>query len=354
VLKTERSKYTIRCCSTCSLLGAQCWPAEQEQEAQLECCSWNAAAGRHTPHCRSGTSNMFLTETMRGYRGVKYTLFFFCYCFWVVSAVLIAVGIYAKVAKEKDVVDTLTVDPALLLIVVGLLMFLITFLGCFGALRNATCLLKTINLQMSFYLKFLSILAVVLLLQVAAGAVTYVFTDLVMERTETLMMKAVVRYREDQDLENAIDFVQKKFQCCGVENYRDWSRNVYFECSESNPSLEVCGVPFSCCIHLQNQTVLNTMCGYSMQQQQEAAARLHIFTAGCLQRIVLWAQKNLLLVAGLTAGLLLLEVCMMGLAAAQAVWIHRVRRRQKVSEGRRAEERKERLWFPAFADFTEE
>lgn len=32
----------------------------------------------------------------------------------------------------------------------------------------------------------------------------------VMERTERLMMKAVVRYREDQDLENAIDFIQKK------------------------------------------------------------------------------------------------------------------------------------------------
>ncbi|XP_008404675.1 tetraspanin-33 isoform X3 [Poecilia reticulata] len=269
---------------------------------QLECCSWNAAAGMlqqvDTRPAAPGTSSLFLTDTMRGYRGVKYTLFFFCYCFWVVSAVLIAVGIYAKVAKEKDVVDTLTVDPALLLIVIGSLMFLITFLGCFAALRNATCLLKM----------FLSILAVVLILQVAAGAVTYVFTDLVMERTETLMMKAVVRYREDRDLENAIDFVQKKLQCCGVENYQDWSRNVYFECSDSNPSLEVCGVPFSCCVHLQNQTVLNTMCGYGLQQQQEAAARQHIFTAGCLQRIVLWAQKNLLLVAGLTAGLLLLEV----------------------------------------------
>lgn len=31
-----------------------------------------------------------------------------------------------------------------------------------------------------------------------------------MERTEKLMMKAIVRYREDRDLENAIDFVQKK------------------------------------------------------------------------------------------------------------------------------------------------
>lgn len=32
----------------------------------------------------------------------------------------------------------------------------------------------------------------------------------VMERTERLMMKAIVRYREDRDLENAIDFIQKK------------------------------------------------------------------------------------------------------------------------------------------------
>lgn len=32
----------------------------------------------------------------------------------------------------------------------------------------------------------------------------------VMERTERLMMKAIVRYREDQDLENAINFIQKK------------------------------------------------------------------------------------------------------------------------------------------------
>lgn len=45
---------------------------------------------------------------------------------------------------NADVVDTLALDPALLLIVVGSVMFLITFLGCFGALRNATCLLKTV------------------------------------------------------------------------------------------------------------------------------------------------------------------------------------------------------------------
>uniref|UniRef100_A0A3P9KDV3 Tetraspanin-33 n=1 Tax=Oryzias latipes TaxID=8090 RepID=A0A3P9KDV3_ORYLA len=235
---------------------------------------------------------------MRGYRGIKYTLFIFCYFFWVVSAILIAVGVYAKIAKENDVVDTLTVDPALLLIMVGSVMFLITFLGCFGALRNATCPLKM----------FLVILAVVFLLQIAAGVVGYLFTDKVMERTEKLMMKAIIRYREDRDLENAIDFVQKKFQCCGVENYKDWSQNPYFDCLDTNPSLEACGVPFSCCIHLKNQTVHNTMCGYGMQMQKEDLASKNIFTVGCLEKILWWAKNNLRLVGGLTAGLLLLEV----------------------------------------------
>ncbi|XP_033821775.1 tetraspanin-33 isoform X1 [Periophthalmus magnuspinnatus] len=281
---------------------------------------------------------------MRGYRGVKYTLFVCCYVFWVVSSLLIAVGIYAKVAKEKDVVDTLTLDPALLLIVVGTVTFLITFLGCWGALRNATCLLKT----------FLVILVVVLLLQVTAAVVGYLFTDLVMERTELLMLKAVVRYREDRDLENAIDFVQKKFQCCGVESYKDWSKNVYFECSDENPSLEACGVPFSCCKPETNQTVLNTMCGYGVQTLDDSSAQDEVFTVGCLQRTVLWAQTHLLLVAGLSAGLLLLEVCMIGLAAAQVAWIKRVQRLQGQSEGRERFERKDSVWYPAFADFDEE
>uniref|UniRef100_A0A673N655 Zgc:113223 n=1 Tax=Sinocyclocheilus rhinocerous TaxID=307959 RepID=A0A673N655_9TELE len=138
--------------------------------------------------------------------------------------VLIAVGIYAKVAKESD--------PALLLIIVGSLMFTITFFGCFGALRNISLL------------NFVAIL----LLQVTAAVLGLLFSEKVQERTEQLMMKAIVRYRDDQDLENVIDFVQKKFKCCGVDSYLDWSKNMYFNASDQNPSLETYGVPFSCCI----------------------------------------------------------------------------------------------------------
>lgn len=57
-----------------------------------------------------------------------------------------------------------------------------------------------------------------------------------------------------------------------------------------------------------SQTVLNTMCGYGMQQLGESLTRQNIFTIGCLEKIIWWAKNNLLLVAGLSGGLLLLEV----------------------------------------------
>lgn len=56
------------------------------------------------------------------------------------------------------------------------------------------------------------------------------------------------------------------------------------------------------------QTVLNTMCGYGMQHLEERMAGKNVFTIGCLEKIIWWAKNHLLLVAGLTAGLLLLEV----------------------------------------------
>lgn len=62
------------------------------------------------------------------------------------------------------------------------------------------------------------------------------------------------------------------------------------------------------CVCLCVQTVLNTMCGYGMQQLEPRSAGQDVFTVGCLEKIVWWAKNNMQLVAGLTGGLLFLEV----------------------------------------------
>lgn len=66
------------------------------------------------------------------------------------------------------------------------------------------------------------------------------------------------------------------------------------------------GLWFTCVARLQ--TVLNTMCGFGMQALHSSAAARDISTVGCLEKILGWTRTNMVLVAGLTAGLLLLEV----------------------------------------------
>ncbi|XP_041072189.1 tetraspanin-33 isoform X3 [Carcharodon carcharias] len=208
---------------------------------------------------------------------IKYTLFSFCYVFWVASGLMIAVGIYAKTAIEGGAVDSLTADPALLLIIVGCLIFCITLLGCTGALRDIQILLKIVE-----------------------------------RKSVALFKKGIIRYRDDLDLQNLIDYIQKKFKCCGVSNYNDWSKNMYFNCVDTNPSLERCAVPFSCCV-MGTEEVLNTMCGYETQSMKSSTAKKQIYTGGCMDKVITWGQQNLFLIGGLGLGLLLLEVLMISL-----------------------------------------
>ncbi|NWY76266.1 TSN33 protein, partial [Erithacus rubecula] len=93
----------------------------------------------------------------------KYVLFFFNLLFWVISVVMVAVGVYARLLKHAEAaMACLAVDPAILLIMVGVLTFLITFCGC------------------------------------ARGKVSEIING------------AIVHYRDDLDLQNLIDFGQKE------------------------------------------------------------------------------------------------------------------------------------------------
>lgn len=50
------------------------------------------------------------------------------------------------------------------------------------------------------------------------------------------------------------------------------------------------------------------MCGYGGQRLDESLANQLLWTSGCLQELLNWSGKNLLLLGGLLGALLLLEV----------------------------------------------
>lgn len=225
---------------------------------------------------------------------VKYLLFLFNFIFWVISLVMVAIGVYARMMKQAEAaLACLAVDPAIMLMVVGVLMFILTFCGCVGSLRENICLLQTFCIS----------LTVIFLLQLTAGILGFVFSDKARNKVTEVINRAVVHYRDDIDLQNLIDFGQREFDCCGGIEYKDWSRNMYFNCSNDNPSRERCSVPFSCCIISKDKEVINTMCGHDMQNLEFAAAGEHIHTNGCIDKLVDWIHSNLFILGGIALGL---------------------------------------------------
>ncbi|CAB1343755.1 unnamed protein product [Coregonus sp. 'balchen'] len=96
--------------------------------------------------------------------------------------------------------------------------------------------------------KFSGVIGFIFFLELTAAVLAFVFQDNVREWINDFFLANVKAYREDIDLQNLIDSLQKMNHCCGAKEPDDWNLNVYFNCTNNNPSRERCGVPFSCCI----------------------------------------------------------------------------------------------------------
>ncbi|CAJ0946622.1 unnamed protein product [Ranitomeya imitator] len=122
-------------------------------------------------------------------------------------------------------------------------------------------------------------------------------------KVSEVISNAIVHYRDDMDLQNLIDFGQREFNCCGGISYKDWSQNIYFNCTSENRSRERCSVPYSCCLYSEDEAVVNTMCGFGVQTLNYLEAGEFIHTNGCIDKLVNWLHSNLFLLGGVALGL---------------------------------------------------
>ncbi|XP_045062244.1 tetraspanin-5 [Coregonus clupeaformis] len=189
-------------------------------------------------------------------------------------------------------------DPVWLFLVVGGVMFILGFAGCIGALR-----------ENSFLLKFFSVfLGIIFFLELTAGVLAFVFKDWIKDQLNFFINNNIRAYRDDIDLQNLIDFTQEYWECCGAFGADDWNLNIYFNCTDSNPSREKCGVPFSCCTKDPAEDVINTQCGYDIRAKADSEQRTFIYIKGCVPQFEKWLQDNLTVVAGIFIGIALLQI----------------------------------------------
>lgn len=81
---------------------------------------------------------------------ITYMSYFLILCSFlqIISTIFIGVGSWAYDDKQEySDLDSLAFDPSVLLIIVGCLMFVITFCGCVGALRENKILLKVVSIS---------------------------------------------------------------------------------------------------------------------------------------------------------------------------------------------------------------
>uniref|UniRef100_A0A8C8JWF0 Tetraspanin-15 n=1 Tax=Oncorhynchus tshawytscha TaxID=74940 RepID=A0A8C8JWF0_ONCTS len=224
----------------------------------------------------------------RFYYFIKFTLNVYSMLFSLLGLCVLCVGVYAEVERQKNrTLEGVFLAPAVVLILLGLVMFTVSLVGMVGSLRDNKTLLHM----------FLCVLCVLLFLQAVALIVALIFEKKTSALFQSSIREGIKHYYDDLDFKNILDFVQQKFSCCGGDDYKDWGVNQYHFCNGTGPL--ACGVPYTCCVPHKVGEVVNTLCGYKTLSQQRELLDEVIHVQGCIHAVNLWMGDNV----GATIGL---------------------------------------------------
>ncbi|KAK2852435.1 hypothetical protein Q7C36_007636 [Tachysurus vachellii] len=224
---------------------------------------------------------------------LKFALVAYATVFWLIGGFILAIGIYAEVERQRyKTLEGVFFAPAIILILLGIVMFIVSFIGVLASLRDNLTLLKV----------FLYTLAICLIMELLGGIVALLFRNRTVDLLNKNVRKGMENYYDDLDFKNIMDFVQRKFKCCGGEDWKQWSVNMYHNCSAPGPL--ACGVPYTCCVTKPNE-VTNTLCGYKAINKERVELTDTINVRGCTDTVFIWLMDNYKIMAGLLLGILL-------------------------------------------------
>ncbi|XP_016894864.1 tetraspanin-6 [Cynoglossus semilaevis] len=197
--------------------------------------------------------------------------------FWVTGVILLAVGIWGKVGLETyiSMVSKDSGNALYVLIGTGAVIIVFGLFGCVAACRGSPWMLKS-------YAMFL---ALVFLAELAAGISGFIFRHQIKSSFGKAYDSAVTNY-DGSGSGVYVDYIQRRFHCCGVHNYTDWKDTKYFSTQ---------GIPATCCkdpMNCKPETLKNL---------QQAADE--VYQTGCYLQMTRTIEDNLGIVAGIAFGI---------------------------------------------------
>lgn len=179
------------------------------------------------------------------------------------ATVILASIILSKNSVYGDLLVSGTFTLPTIVLIAGLCILLLGFLGCCGALKENSCMLQT----------YAAIVLLMLIAEVVLGILVLVYRSEAEEYITKGMTKTFNQYgnSSDEALTKSLDALQHSLECCGVDGYTDWG-NFTFGKGTGN-------VAEGCC----KEMVEGCNAGMALVPEEEAMKT--IYTKGCYDRI---------------------------------------------------------------------
>jgi tetraspanin-18 len=257
----------------------------------------------------------------------KYVLCLFNFVFFVVGSAVLSIGIWLAADKDsfikltkisvlnegveldenaKDLIKGLA-EPkvieqgAYILIAIGAFIFIISFLGYCGAIKESRVLLTAYGL----------FLIIIFLLQVAAIILVSVYKSEADNHTKKILKKTLENEYMIKDHKNAVtvawDLIMSQMKCCGVEGHQDFqdSKSFMKGVTDANSDQKV---PEACCILEVTDASGQSSALADFKPADPTCTRNPIdpknsyADKGCYNKFTTWVKDNLNLVIGAVVG----------------------------------------------------
>ncbi|CAL1290918.1 unnamed protein product [Larinioides sclopetarius] len=215
---------------------------------------------------------------------VKYALFLANCVILVCGISVFSVGVWTFADKsfmERLLGTDLYVSATAILIATGVIVTIISFLGCFGAIKEIKCMLLT----------FFIILFMIFIVMLVGGILGYVFRNEVEKQMDQEMIMSIPLYKNETAVTDAWDAVQEYFKCCGIVvdselGYKIWSlKNKEFQGEIK--------VPQTCCKDQDPSSV--------RECQTKPAGK--VFEEGCSEQLEEFVKDHALILGGIGIGI---------------------------------------------------
>lgn len=198
--------------------------------------------------------------------------------FWFTGVILLAVGVWGKVTLEPylHLDSENSTNAPYVLIGTGAIIVIFGLFGCFATCRGSPWMLK-------LYAMFLTL---VFLAELVAGISGFIFRHEIKAELNVILNNALATYNQTDARSAAVDTIQRKLKCCGLQNYVDWNSTTFFHQH---------GIPESCC---KDPGACNPEDLKDLTKAEKV-----VFQAGCFSLVTEVMESNLGVVAGISFGI---------------------------------------------------